>query len=65
MCHGDIDPRILMQDAEARLRQAGAVRVEGRDGDTEIPADLMGGLRGVWARLARAIHRQWRTTSGV
>lgn len=53
MCHGSIDPKFLMGDAEHRYR-ATAVEPTGEPSGV-MPPELMGGLRGVWARIvARA-----------
>lgn len=57
MCHGSIDPKFLMRDAEARLHAAGAVREADGATDGQLPPELMGGLRGVWARVAQSFAR--------
>lgn len=58
MCHGSIDPKYLMQDAEARLRAADAVREADGTSDGRVPPELMGGLGGVWARMAQVFVRR-------
>ncbi|MEM7724069.1 MAG: hypothetical protein AAF376_17105 [Pseudomonadota bacterium] len=60
MCHGHIDPKTLMREAEERYRIAQPVSTSNRTSDqpTEIPPELIGGLKGVFARLrARLPHR--------
>lgn len=57
MCHGAIDPKYLVQDGDMRLRAAGAVRAADGARDGQVPPELMGGLRGVWARMAQVFRR--------
>ncbi len=54
MCHGSIDPKLLMRDAEERYR-ASAVVAATTGPSRELPPELMGGLRGVWARIIAAL----------
>lgn len=54
MCHGSIDPKILMRDAETRYRTAAAERPATEPSGT-LPPELMGGWRGVWARIAHLL----------
>jgi hypothetical protein len=58
MCHAQLDPKLLMQDAERRYRaaQPASVTAETQDGAT-IPPDLMGGVRGIVARLMARLAR--------
>lgn len=49
MCHGSIDPKFLMRDAEDRFRATATAPASEPTG--ELPPELMGGLKGVWARL--------------
>lgn len=69
MCHAQLDPRLLMQDAEERYRAARPLSpsVDDRDAAT-IPPELIGGLRGVVARMmaqgARLLHRAQAAATG-
>lgn len=55
MCHGSVDPKFLMQDAEARYRATAVAPTP--QPSAEIPPELMGGLRGVWARVTQMFAR--------
>lgn len=49
MCHGSIDPKFLMRDVETRYCVTAVEPTRASTG--KIPPELMGGLRGVWARI--------------
>lgn len=53
MCHGHIDPKMLMREAEDRFRAAQPAPSQARDKDApvQVPPEFIGGLRGVWARI--------------
>lgn len=63
MCHGHIDPKTLMREAEDRYRIAQPASDETRASDrpTEIPPELIGGLKGVIARLRARLPRRGGT----
>ena len=57
MCHGHIDPRTLMIEAEMRYRAAQPRPDVAQPGDAapELPPELTGGLKGLWARVRAAL----------
>jgi hypothetical protein len=55
MCHGSIDPKFLMRDAEDRYRATAVAPTP--QPSRELPPELMGGVRGVWARLVAPFIR--------
>ncbi len=60
MCHGSIDPKILMRDAEARFRK-GVVARPATEPSGSMPPELMGGWRGVWARTVTRLTQRIAT----
>ena len=64
MCHAQLDPKLLMQDAADRYRiaQPSTQREESRVSDTGVPPELMGGFGGVWARLNARVPAVRRPT---
>lgn len=56
MCHGHIDPKTLMREAEDRYRAGVAVENNATARSGAVPAELIGGLRGVWARLKARVR---------
>ncbi len=55
MCHGSIDPKLLMRDAGDRYRATAVAPTT--QPSRELPPELMGGLHGVWARIALRFER--------
>lgn len=49
MCHGSIDPKFLMREAEDRYHATAVAPTTAPS--RELPPELMGGLSGVCARL--------------
>ena len=50
MCYGHVDAKVLEREARDRM-SAVVVETTGDDKPAPLPPELMGGLRGIWARL--------------
>ncbi|GAB5449112.1 hypothetical protein [Gymnodinialimonas sp.] len=59
MCHGSLDAKLLMREAEDRVRVTAAAADTAPSG--ALPPELMGGLAGVWARLVAGLSRLTQT----
>ncbi len=60
MCHGAIDPRLEMRDAEDRVRASAADLSRASVPEGHVPPELIGGLRGAFARVAALVSRRPR-----
>ncbi len=52
MCYGHVDTKVLEREVQDRLRGVERAPTEVSEG---LPPELIGGLRGVWARLRMAV----------
>jgi len=65
MCHGAIDPKTLMREAEDRYRAVQpAASAEGEAADETIPPQFIPGFRGVVARVRALLPRRAAGATG-
>lgn len=61
MCYGHVDAKVLEREVQDRVRAA--QRAPQDNAPEGLPPELMGGMRGVFARVSAVLGKAWRKPS--